>query len=120
MKQGWLLVGLLGLLGCGDKEEDTASVVVQGSPYLNVLAPMDGAFLDEGQAVQLLVEGRHGDGSAADIVDVVWSGDAGWSAEGNDIEVSDLPAGLYDLQVVGVVDGEAVAGAVEIAVYAAR
>ena len=52
----WLALGLL--VACGGKSDDSAGGAAgTGTPYLNVLSPTSGEYLDEGQDVLLEAEG---------------------------------------------------------------
>jgi hypothetical protein len=105
-----------GLAGCGEKDTDTAA---SDEPVaLVVLSPADGAFLDEGAATQLRAEARDGAGASLEVDDVAWSTENGWAAQGNDIEVSDLPAGSYALQAQALIDGKTLDTSIEISVFA--
>ena len=88
---------------------------------MNVLSPTPGEFIDEGDSVTLLAEGRLGNGAAAELSDVAWVSDDGvFAVSGNDVAVTDLHPGAYALQVVGIVAGEGVTAEVDVVVYAAR
>ncbi len=109
-------------LGCSGKTEDSSAgseFSESADPYMNILSPTNGEFIDEGQEVLLEAEGRLGTGELGDLTDVVWASDDGvYTVEGNALVVTDLHAGLYTLNASGVVDGQAVSAAVEVAVYA--
>ena len=126
MRHTWLTLCLsaAGVLmtACGDDKdaEDGAGSGAweDGQPtVIQIDSPMDGGYYDEGDAIQMLasVPGS----SNNDIEDAVWTaedGDFSWSMEGNDFEVSDLPAGV--LTVTVAVDGGQVTDTVEIYVFA--
>ena len=117
----WILVAAL-LVGCGGKEADSASAGgAAGTPYINILAPTPGEFIDEGQEVLLSAEGRTGSGALTSISDVLWtSEDEIFEASGNDVSVTNLHPGAYELWVEGSVEGQTVMAAVEVVVYAQR
>ena len=108
-------------VGCSGKDEDSGNAAGPGggAPYMNILSPSGGQFIDEGDPVLLEVEGRDSAGTEVPISEVVWSAEeVSWSAQGNAITVTDLPAGLYDIAVSGLVIGVEVTDVVEVAVYA--
>lgn len=115
----WLI---LGLMACDPTEKDSGTE--EGSPYVRILSPMDGAYLDEGVATLLEAEGRAGDGSPLDFEEpprwvLLEDGAAqGWEAQGERIEVDDLPAGIWELKVETSLDGEPVSAQVGLVVYA--
>jgi hypothetical protein len=104
------------LWGCGDKDTDTA--VSDEAVSLVVLSPADGAFIDEGTATQLRAEARDVAGGSVEVDDVAWSTEDGWAAQGNDIEVTDLPAGSYALNAQALIDGKTLETSIEISVFA--
>ena len=115
-----LMVAAVGL-GCSGKDGDSGGAVSPGdtAPYMNILSPSGGQFIDEGSPVLLEVEGRDSAGAGVPIPDVVWTAEeVSWSVEGNALTVTDLPAGLYDIAVIGVVTGVELSDSVEVAVYA--
>ena len=102
------------LTACGDKATDSGTT---GTPTLTITSPSDGAWLDEGAEVTLSAVGRHGSGVTANMSDLAWSaGD--WAMEGNDLVVTDLPAGNLTLDAQVLIDGEVVTDSVEITVFA--
>lgn len=102
------------LAGCADKEADSGFV---GTPTLSITSPSDGAWLDEGAEVTLSAAGRNGAGAVANLSDLAWStGD--WAVEGNDVVVTDLPAGNHTLEAQVLIEGELVSDSVEITVFA--
>lgn len=108
-------------MGCGGKEGDSSgSVSASGEPYVNIVSPSPGAFLDEGVEVSLEAEGRRVDGSPAELEDASWTTDAGFSATGNPVVTAELPAGVQNLTVTGSVEGTAVSATIEVSVFAAR
>ena len=116
----WLALGLL--VACGGKSDDSAGGAAgTGTPYLNVLSPTSGEYLDEGQDVLLEAEGRRGDGAPAELSSVTWTSDDGlFSVEGNGLVVNNLHPGYYVLEVRGTIEGQDVSDAVEVVVYSAR
>ena len=116
----WLIPVLA--LACGGNAKDSGAgsgASGFGVPYMNILSPTSGQFIDEGEAVLLEAEGRLGDGSPSDLSAVTWTSDDGlFTVEGNGRLVDDLHPGVYALEVEGSVAGQAVAGRVEVAVYA--
>jgi len=122
MQRWTALLGVALGLGCGGKDGDSGGPdgTVPLAPYMNILSPSAGQFIDEGDDVLLEVEGRDGAGALVDATDVAWSAsEVGWGTSGNAVTVNDLPAGLYDLSVTAVVEGVDVSASVEVAVYAA-
>jgi hypothetical protein len=106
-------------VGCGGSKDDDTSVL--SAPYMNILSPTPGEFIDEGVEVVFEAEGRAGSGALAELSEVVWTAsEVDWTATGNPITVNDLPAGLYELLVTGLVEGTDVSSAVDLAVYAAQ
>lgn len=123
MTAGCYRVGLLlGLLACDATEKDSGSE--EGSPYVRILSPMDGAYLDEGVATLLEAEARAGDGSLLAFEEqprwvLLEDGEAqGWDAQGERLEVDDLPAGIWELKVETSLEGEPVGAQVGLVVYA--
>ena len=116
----WLALGLL--VACGGKNDDSAaSAAGTGTPYLNVLSPTSGEFLDEGQDVLLEAEGRRGDGAPAELSSVTWTSTDGlFAVEGNGLVVNNLHPGIYALEVRGTIEGQDVSDVVDVAVYSAR
>lgn len=111
------------LVACGGKGGDSAGggTVVAAAPYMNILSPTPGEYLDVGDAVTLEAEGRVGDGSLAAVEAVTWSSDDGvFTAEGNPVTVTELHGGVYALAAEGVVNGEPVSASVDVVVYARR
>ena len=107
-------------IGCSGstKDEDSSA---PSTPYLSILSPTPGQFVDEGTEVLLEAEGRSGTGALADLSEVVWTAsEVDWTTAGNPVTVNDLPAGLYELVVTGLLDGTEVSSAVDLAVYAAQ
>jgi hypothetical protein len=109
-----LMIPLL-FTGCGDKADDSAAT---GTPTLTITAPSDGAWLDEGEETTLSAVGRDAAGDVIDLSDLAWStGD--WAVEGNDLVVTDLPAGNHLLEAQVLIGGEVVSDSVDITVFAA-
>lgn len=104
----------LASIGCGDKDggDSGTSTVV-----LSIVSPDDGAFLDEGAEVFLDVEARDESGAELPVTDVSWEAD-GWSAEGDEITVSDLPVGEFELRATGVNDAKTLSASIEVYVFA--
>jgi len=110
-------------MACGGKDGDSSSGGGAASlePYMNILSPTPGEYLDEGVAVTLEAEGRQGDGAPAEVSDVSWASDDGlYTATGNPTVVDDLHPGVYALVATGTVSGRAVSETVDVVVYAAR
>ena len=116
----WLIPLLA--MACGGKSEDSGAgegASGTGAPYINILSPSSGQFIDEGEEVLLEAEGRLGDGSPSELSGVTWTSDDGlFAVEGNGLLVDDLHPGVYALELEGSVAGQAVTGLVEVAVYA--
>ncbi|HCH66363.1 MAG TPA: hypothetical protein DFR83_26400 [Deltaproteobacteria bacterium] len=117
MRKRWWIVGLV--VACGGKDTDSASASSsEGAPYITVLSPFSGQFIDEGAEVLLEAEGRMGDGRAAELSGLTWTSDDGlYFVEGNGIVVTDLHLGAYFLELEGTVAGEVVTDAVEVVVF---
>lgn len=92
------------LAGCGEPVEPTGSGGSSGASSpgtggeelsINIISPVDGAVVTEGDVVTLQV------GAPGGLDGASWSirGDASWSAEGNPVAVSDLPVGDLVLEV---------------------
>lgn len=105
---------MLLLAGCGDKATDSAAAQ---PPTLTITAPADGAWLDEGAEVTLSAVGRDGTGASIPLSALAWSTGA-WAVEGNDLVVTDLPAGNHTLEAQVLIDGEVVSDSVDITVFA--
>ena len=118
----WIRGGLVCLVvGCSGKSNDSAGsgAAVEAGPYINVLSPISGQFLDVGDEVRLEAEGRLGDHRSAELTEVVWTSDDGlYQVEGNGLLVDDLHAGLYALEVQGLIEGQPVTASVDVVVYA--
>lgn len=109
------------LVACGGKDGDSGSggTTVPSTPYMNILSPTPGEFLDEGQEVLLEAEGRTGEGALSPLSEVTWTSDDGvYAVDGNALSVTDLPAGVYALVAEGTVEGQVVSDSVEVVVYA--
>ena len=104
------------LLGCGDKADDSAA---PGTPTLTIVSPSDGAWLDEGAEATLSAVGRDGAGAVIDLSDLAWS-TGSWAVQGNDLVVTDLPAGNHELEAQVLIGGEVVSDSVDITVFAAN
>jgi hypothetical protein len=113
MRRIAVLTSLL-LAACGDKAQDSAA---PGTPTLTITAPIDGAWLDEGAEVTLSAVGRDGSGAEIDLSGLAWS-TGGWAVEGNDLVVTDLPAGNHTLEAQILIEGEVVSDSVDISVFA--
>jgi hypothetical protein len=109
-------------MACGGKSGDSGSdggTSGTGAPYINILSPSSGQFIDEGDEVLLEAEGRLGDGRPSELSGLTWSSDDGvFAVEGNGLLVVDLHPGVYALELEGTVAGLMVADRVEVAVYA--
>jgi len=116
MRRWMCVVALCG--ACGGKEGDSGSAVV-APPYMNILSPTPGEYVDEGAEVRLLAEGRLGSHAEAPIADVIWfTADGAFETSGNDVLVNSLHPGVLDLVAEGVVDGVSVTESIEVVVYA--
>ena len=116
----WLALGLL--VACGGKNDDSAAGAAgTGAPYLKVLSPTSGEFLDEGRDVLLEAEGRRGDGAPAELSSVTWTSTDGlFSVEGNGVVVNNLHPGNYALEVRGTIEGQEASDVVDVLVYRAE
>jgi hypothetical protein len=113
MRATLLMLPLL-LTACGGKADDSAAI---GTPTLTITAPVDGAWLDLGAEATLSAVGRDAAGAVIDTPDLAWStGD--WAVEGNDLVVTDLPAGNHVLEAQVLIGGAVVSDSVEISVFA--
>jgi len=120
--RAWIVLAA-GLVACGGKDGDSAGAGdgVVADPYMNILSPTPGQYVDEGEEVLLSAEGRTGLGELTELSDLVWESDDGvFRVEGNDVLVTDLHPGVYALLTEGVVAGQAVSGSVDVVVYAQR
>ena len=117
MRKLWWVVCLL--VACKSKTTDSASGGASAAaPYISILSPFDGQFIDEGEEVLLDAEGRLGDGSPAELSGLTWTSDDGlFFAEGSGVVVTDLHPGDYFLELEGTVAGEVVTDAVNVVVY---
>jgi hypothetical protein len=111
------------LMACGGKDGDSSSWSEAASldPYMNILSPTPGEYIDEGASVTLEAEGRLGDGAPAEVSEVSWVSDDGlYAVTGNPTVVDDLHPGVYALVATGTVAGRVVSQTVDVVVYAAR
>lgn len=69
----------------------------QDELYLSITSPANDSVLQEGQEVTLSAAATDETGATTQAT-LQWSA-PGWSAQGNDLTVTDLPAGAYDLEV---------------------
>ena len=69
----------------------------QGQLYVAITSPADGASVQEGQEVTLSAAATDAYGASTQA-SMQWSA-PGWTAQGNNVAVSDLPSGSYDLTV---------------------
>jgi len=111
-------LALLVAVACGDKGDDTAGGA-EGHPTLQIDAPVDGAWFDQGDEIEFSASGRSADGADADVVDAVWTTE-GWTQSGASFTATDLPPGVLDIALDATVDGEALTATVSISVYANR
>ena len=100
---------------------DTGSSEVDPA-VLSILSPTDGAVLAEGEGVLLSAEAVgsvSGDTLAMDALD--WSLNVGdWQASGNDVTVSDFPAGSLQLIATASISGREVTAVADVVVEPRR
>ena len=104
------------LAACSDRTLDSGAT--PRSPTLTIVSPIDGVWLDEGADTVLSAVGRDASGSSVALDELLWSTE-GWEITGNDVTVTDLPAGNITLSAEIQIDGQAVADSVELSVFAA-
>jgi len=96
--------------GEGDVETDPGEV---NSYSLSILSPVQDAQFEPGELINLSVAVISSTGESASLDQVSWeTGD--WLANGNNLEVSDLPEGSRSLNVLAVALGESFTGSVDV------
>ena len=98
----YLLIPWLGLaLARSPKHADTGEV--PDPPTLRVLSPTPDAWFDEGDKVLFSVEGRGSSGAGAEVSAVTWTSEP-WIGSGAEVSTTELPAGIIDFTVEGIVE----------------
>lgn len=129
MRKNWLLwIGVVGIVGCGGGVQSTDQVGTDSgsgpvdAAVLSVLSPADGSVLAEGEDVLLSVEAVGSvSGDILSIASVDWRLNVSeWGASGNDVSVSDLPAGNLQLIATAMVGEREVTAAVDLIVEPRR
>lgn len=121
---------LIGVAACGAPDKRPRVGARPTAPKMSIIAPISGAFLDEGAPVLLEMECRGADGAVVACGAPRWSllppdePEAGplegWGAEGSAVEVDDLPAGAWLLWAEAEVAGLALDDERELYVFAGR
>ena len=111
------------LTACGDKDGDSGGPVAgggSGAPRLEIVSPRSGDFYDQGDTVLLDADARGADGAVVEPGDLRWSlVDGDWSASGDNLDVTDVPPGVWTLQADANVEGQPVQATAELIIYAA-
>lgn len=113
-RAAWLVA--LGLSACNDKADDTAAGP-DPQASVAITSPGDGAFVDEGDPVTLSAVAKDAGGAVITIDSATWTAGA-WTTTGNDVTVTDLPAGALDLTVEAEAAGQTLTDAIVLYVYA--
>ena len=114
-----------GGVACGGPPTDEGWEPALGGPVLAIAAPVDGAMVDEGDRITLDAEGRGPDGAEMRLGNPRWElldaeGAQGWWADGDPLQVDDLPPGRWSLRCSAVVDDILLDDSIEINVFAAN
>ncbi len=109
---------------CGGPPTDEGGEPALGGPVLAIAAPVDGAMVDEGDRITLDAVGRGPDGAEVRLGTPRWElldaeGAQGWWAEGDPLEVDDLPPGRWSLRCTAVVDDILLDDSIELNDFAA-